>query len=305
MAAGAIPGPIGVSVDGGSTWSISGAPSGNWISIDMSLTGSRMVAVQYLGGMYRSTDSGASWSPVSGGALATTNREYESITTSTDGLRIAAAIMNGEIQVSSDGGATWTAARAAGTAAGGAALVDQFRAIDSSADGLVVAAATQNGRLYVSTDGGATFTLRTVAVAGSPVADGWYRVAVSQDGNTIALAGNFVYTTTSTGIYVSRDRGATWTRGTTGGRTHSSISLSANGDVIGVTVSDDGAGGPGQVLVSTNGGLSFAPATTPAGETNWRAIAISGTANRAVLASGTFAARNGNVYVSGSGLVGP
>jgi uncharacterized protein (DUF736 family) len=304
MAAGAIPGPIGISTNGGSTWSISSAPSGNWISIDMTLTGSRIIGVQYLGGMYLSNDSGATWSAVSGGALSTSGREYESVTVSTDGSRIAAAIMNGEIQVSSDGGATWTAARAAGTPAGGAALVDQFRAIDSSADGSVVVAATQNNRVYLSTDGGATFQLRPVAVGGTAVGDGWYRVKVSEDGNTIVLAGNYQYTSASSGIYVSRDRGLTWRRGSSDSATYSSISLSANGDIIGVTVSDDGAGGTGRVMLSTNGGVSFAPAATPAGETNWRAMAISGTAGRAVLAAGTFASRNGQVYTS-STLVGP
>jgi hypothetical protein len=304
MAAGAIPGPIGISTNGGASWTVSSAPSGNWISIDMNLTGSRIVAVQYLGAMYMSNDSGTTWSAVAGGTVSTSGREYESITVSADGLRIAAAIMNGEIQVSSDGGATWTRARAAGTPAGGAALVDQFRAVDSSADGSVVVAATQNNHVYLSTDGGATFQLRTISVDGSPVGDGWYRVKVSEDGNTIVLAGNYQYTTVSSGIYVSRDRGVTWTRGSGDSATYSSISLSANGDIIGVTVSDDGAGNTGRVLLSTNGGVSFAPAATPVGETNWRAMAISGNAGRAVLAAGTFAAKDGQVYVK-SGLVGP
>jgi hypothetical protein len=256
-----------------------------------------MVAVQYFGGLFVSNDSGATWSPVSGGAVNTSSREYESVTVSADGLRIAAAVMNGEIQVSSDGGATWTTARLAGAPVGGAALVDQFRAIDSSADGLFVVAATQNNRLYVSNDGGATFTARTVSVGGTPIADGWYRAKVSEDGNTIVLAGNYQYTNTSSGVYVSRDRGLTWTLGLAGGATYSSIALSANGDTIGVTVSDEGASA-GRVLLSTNGGASFAPAATPAGETNWRALAISGTNGRAVLAAGTFNARSGLVYVS-------
>jgi hypothetical protein len=304
MAAGAIPGPIAISANGGSTWSISSAPSGNWISIDMDLTGSRIVAVQYIGGMYLSNDSGASWSPVSVGSLGTASLEYESVTVSTDGARIATAVMRGEIQVSADGGATWTAARLAGTPAGGASLVDEFRAIDSSGDGSLVVAGTQNGHLYVSTDGGATFALRTVTVGGAAVGDGWYRIKVSEDGNTIVLAGNYQYTSGSSGIYVSRDRGLTWTRGFADSKPYSSITASANGDIIGVTYSDDNAGSTGGVLLSTNGGASFAPYAAPAGETNWRALAISGNAGRAVLAAGTFPSRNGQVYVR-SGLVGP
>lgn len=300
MAAGAITGPIAYSTNSGASWTVSNAPNGNWISIDMSLTGSTMYAVQYLGNMFRSTDSGATWSQVSTGAVNSSGREYESVTVSADGLRIAAAVKDGEVQVSSDGGTTWTAARLAGTPVGGAPLMDAFRSIDSSADGMFVVAATQNNHVYVSTDGGATFAPQAVTVAGAAVLDGWYRVKVSADGNTVALAGNYQYTTSSstTGIYVSRNRGATWTQGEAGTSAYSSIAMSANGDTIGVTVSDDDSGVKGRVVVSTNGGSSFVPAATPAGETNWRALAISGTNGKAVLAAGTFGARNGLVYVS-------
>jgi hypothetical protein len=306
MAVGAIPGPIGISTNGGATWTNSGAPTGNWISIDMSATGSRLVAVQYFGSMFLSNDTGATWSQVATGTLVSSNREYESVTMSADGTRIAAAIKDGEIQVSANGGATWAAAQLAGSPSGAAPLTDQFRAIDSSADGLVVVAAAQNNHLYLSTDGGATFSPRTVTVAGTPIADAWYRVKVSDDGNTIVLAGNQKYTFNSSGIYVSRDRGVTWRRGTTDatdGTTYSSISLSAGGDTIGVTVSDDDAGNPGRVLVSTNGGVSFTTAATPIGETNWRAMAINAAGTRAVLAAGTFAERNGLVYTKSGALV--
>jgi photosystem II stability/assembly factor-like uncharacterized protein len=295
MAAGAIPGPIALSTNGGSTWNLSSAPNGNWISIDMDVTGTRIVGVQYLGGMYLSTDGGASWSPVSVGSLGTSSYEYESVTISTTGTRLATAVMNGPIQVSSNGGTTWTAA----TLVGGAALTDEFRAIDSSGDGSLVVAGTQNGHLYVSNDGGATFAPRAVTVGGVAATDGWYRIKVSDDGNTIVLAGNYVYTSGSSGIYVSRDRGLTWTRSYGDSKPYTSISASANGDVISVTYSNDGSGQTGGVLLSSNGGVSFAPYAAPAGETNWRAMAISGTADRGVLAAGTFPSTTGRVYVSG------
>lgn len=76
---------------------------------------------------------------------------------------------------------------------GGGALTDAFRWLDTSADGTLVVAVSHNGNVYRSTDGGATFAPLPVTVGGAAVADGWYRVAMSDDGNRIAVVGSTEY----------------------------------------------------------------------------------------------------------------
>jgi hypothetical protein len=222
------PGSVFVSRDSGATWVDSGLPQANWISVDMDVTGRTLVAVAFTGGMYRSSDAGATWTRIDTAFNAGNSLQYESVTVSQDGQRVVATVLNGPIYVSSNGGASFT------TAGGSAAGVNRWRAIDGSADGSVVVAVTQGldtqaGEVHVSTDGGATFAVRPVPLGGSANPGGWYRVAVSDDGNTIAVAGNTDFAGTSTGLFVSRDRGATWVQGNAAAGTYTSIDTSVNG----------------------------------------------------------------------------
>jgi hypothetical protein len=304
LAATVIPGNVYLSRDSGATWNASTLPDANWISLDMDATGQTMVAVAFGGGMYRSTNGGTTWTQIDTAFNAGNNLQYESVTVSQNGQRVVATVLNGPIHVSVNGGNTFT------TAGGSAAGANPWRGIDSSADGAVVVAVTQGqgtapGAVHLSTDGGLTFALRPVPLGGLPNAGGWYRVAVSDDGNTIAVAGNTDFAGTSTGLFVSRDRGLTWVQGNVASGAYTSIDMSATGDVIAATMS----GATGQVLLSTNGGTSFSPITTPAGETNWRALAMDAAATRLILAAGTFpsntAGVNGQVYLSSGTVAAP
>jgi hypothetical protein len=298
-------GRIYLSTDGGVTFTPTTAPAASWISLDMTPSGERMVAVGFGGGIYLSTDTGATWNRIDTG----TDRSYESVAISNNGARIVAAVMNGSIYYSSNAD-TATPTFAAATLVGGGALTASFRAIDSSADGMTVVAASHNGDVYLSTDGGATFAQIPITVEGTAVENGWYRVAISDAGDRIALVGNTDYGTgvpaasRSTGLYVGTlSSGAwTWTRASDISGAYTSVSMSENGSVIAATLSSVGASG-GQVILSNNGG-AFAPITTPSGEANWRAVALNADASRALLAAGTFMATNGQVYVSSGSLTG-
>lgn len=300
-------GRLRLSTDAGQTWTTPATlPAGVWISSDLSADGSRIVAVQFQGGMYLSTDRGATWTQVTASQV---NRvggfKFESVTMSRDGMHLAATIRdasdtqpgpgvgNGSLLISNDGGTTWTTATLPATT-----QPKVMRAVDSSADGQVIVAVSQGGDVFRSTDGGATpFTLVPIAVGTPPVAasENWYRVKTSADGKTIAVAANSIETTGTggTGIYVSRDGGATWTKGLDRRGDYTAIAMSDDGTTIAATISNPNPNNstlttPGQVVRSTDAGATFQPLTMPAGTTDWRAIAMSFEGDRLAVAAGFF-----------------
>ena len=146
-------GQILISTDGGATFTPSSAPSAGWISLDMTPDGSRMVAVAFNGGMFLSTDTGATWTRIDASINLTQSLPYESVTISDDGARIVAVTLNGPAFFSSNANTatpTFTQSTLVGSAA---AFTDAFRAVDSSASGTTVVAASHNGALYISGDG--------------------------------------------------------------------------------------------------------------------------------------------------------
>ena len=301
-------GVLNASVDGGETWTSGDSLPGIWISSDMSATGDRMVAVQYQGGgMFTSTDFGAHWVHVTDPLVnpAVGVLSFEGVTMSQDGQRIAAVVQpsvpdvanpnsanvpNGRLVVSTNGGTTWTEP----ALPGGIARHD-WRNIDSSADGSVLVAVTQAGEIFKSIDAGATWTAVTLTLAGSatPVVENWYRVKLSADGQTVALAANTFGGAPGSGIFVSHDGGATWTRGLTATADYTELAVSADGSKIAATSSNilTATGAittAGRVVMSTDGGATFNPLTLPGTDTDWRAIAMSADGNKLAAAAGRF-----------------
>ena len=290
-------GLVHVSADGGATWTSGNSTPGVWISSAISSAGDRIVAVQYQGGMFTSTDHGVTWNRVTSSPLVNQSGGvlFEAVTMSQDGQRIAAVVQNGPILLSHDAGATWTT----GT------LPDQpqarwWRWIDGSPDGSVLVAVSHNGEVYRSTDAGTTWTALTVAI-GSPLAavsEHWYRVKVSADGSTIALAANTFGGGPGSGIFVSHDGGRTWTRGFTLVADYTGIAMSSDGQTIAATLSNTN-GTPGRVLLSTDGGATFVALAMPGSDTDWRSITMSANAARMAVVAGAFDTnRTGLLYTS-------
>lgn len=310
MVATAIPGGVYLSRDQGATWTVQSAlPQGDtiWISADMSDDGQVIVAVALNGGMYRSLDAGATWSRIDTAFNPSDNLDYESVAVSADGTRIVGAVMGGAIWTSADGKAdapTFVQA----TAADGAPLTSWWRAVDSDASGQRVVAASHNGDAWISEDGGMTFAPLPVTVDGAAVGDGWYRLALSRDGTTLALAGNEDYATSvaagsrSTGLYVGHLGAGGWTfsRASTVAGSYTRVAIAANAPVIVATLS----GSNGGALFSSDNGATFSALHLPEGETLWRSIAVTGDASRAVVVSGVFFGEPGHLYVS-SGTLAP
>jgi len=229
--------PLGPLLPAGQNWILqSGYPQSDTPTIGYSPDGSRLMAGQWGGHSYLSTDHGLTWVARN----TDTTRAYQGgFAFSADGSRIYAAPRYAPMLTSADGGTTWTTLPLTPGNNG------FWTGVACSSSGQVVIGGNGDfGYLYTSTDYGATWTAHlTDAVRG------WGGVAASSDGSVLAAAS---YARASGSIpdriYISTDSGATWTaRGPTAFWT--GVACSADGTkLVGTT---DG----GQIHTSTDGGL--------------------------------------------------
>ena len=277
-------GLLHTSHDGGATWTAGNSTFATWISSASSAAGDRLYAVQYGGDLLASTNYGATWAVVSNNPLVHSARgvAWEAVTTSQDGRRIAGVIQNGPLVLSSDSGATWHAATLPDAQAN-----HWWRWIDCSSDCRVMVAVSQNQEVFRSGDYGASWQSVTLKLGNSTVAESWYRVEVSDDGQTVASVANSFGGTSGSGIYVSHDSTSTWSRGFSLVADYTFLAMSSDGQRIAATISDTGSTA-GRVLLSTDGGASFTPLSVPGAITDWRAVAMSAAGDRLAAVTGGF-----------------
>ena len=172
--------------------------------------------------------------------MANTNYYWYGIASSADGSKLVATV-GGEpgegVYLSTNYGLNWTQSMTPSGVEGG------WGPIVSSADGTRLAAA--NGYIYLSTNSGASWN-----PSGSP-SELWTCLATSADGRKLIAAENPGYLTISTNF------GANWFVGTNEERTWSSVVCSADGSKMAAQYNGDDA----VPWVSTNGGLTWRPAT--------------------------------------------
>lgn len=171
---------------GASFDTITAVNSPNVSAVWSSTDGSKLLATVYAGQIWKSTNSGSSWTAVG----ATKN--WYAVTASDDGTRIIAAEYNGFIYSSEDSGSTWTARTA--VAKGWTSL-----AADSTATRVYGSADTE----WISTNGGVTW-----ASSGLNLGSCCFMISTSADGKNVFLGAN------GNGFYLSTDYGATMTRQT-------------------------------------------------------------------------------------------
>lgn len=286
------------STDAGANWTAGNSMSGIWISSAASADGRKLVALQYGGGMFISTDFGATWSRVTDPLVnAPGGLAFESVAMSQDGQRILASVQPdasvpaGRLVQSSDGGATWRlAAIPPGTY--------WWRGVAVSADGSVMVTVANSGEVLVSRDAGASWNAVTVALGNSPVVENWYRVALSGNAATLVVVANSYGGAPGSGVFVSHDLGTTWSRPFTLTADYSEASVSADGRTVAVSVSNTG-GTPGRVLLSTDSGASFNALAMPGTDTDWRAVSLSGDGDQLAAATGRFnTGTAGQLYTS-------
>ena len=212
-----------------------------WACVASSADGTHLVAVDYGTQIHTSADSGQTWLFR---ASAVGYLNWVAVACSADGTRLVAAVENGQIFTSPDSGVTWIPQASAGTRL--------WKALASSADGTKLVAVESGGWIYISFDSGSTWTSRDANRS-------WSSVASSEDGTKLVAGVN-------TGlIYTSTDSGQTW------------IPRAFSANWTGVAASRDGVNlvataANGKIYTSTDSGVTWIPAGA---NRTWWAVASS------------------------------
>lgn len=220
-----------------SPWSPVGPPGGAAYGLALDpKDASVLYAGAFSGGIWKSTDGGATWARLAGMPARET---VNAVAVSPADSKVVLAAGFTALWRSADAGATWKK------------VLDQGRqqpamtglAFDPATPATVWASSDSDGHpagVFRSTDAGATWKAVDAGVSSITRAFG---IAVSRDGKTV-LAGS------STGVYRSADGGATWERALEDTAVHS-VAVLADGALL--------AGTNGQgVRRSTDGGATWA-----------------------------------------------
>ena len=139
MAVGTFDAGIYTSADSGATWVSNAVPSEQWVSVNCSANGSKLVAAPYdRPVIFTSTNSGVTWT-----SNSTPVNVWTAIASSADGNKLVALVQdrNGAIYTSRDFGVTWVS---------NSAPYKSWESVVSSADGGKLVAAVYGGGIYAS-----------------------------------------------------------------------------------------------------------------------------------------------------------
>jgi hypothetical protein len=257
---------IYISTNSGDAWLPTIAPSQYWASIASSADGTKLIAAAapggtYLGGVYTSTNSGATWS-----SNNVPNPNYwNAVASSADGVRLTAmaghyfSSSTGPIYISTDSGNTWTET---------SAPITNWCSIASSADGSKLLAGTFGGPVCLSTNSGATWMLQTNLPAAR-----WTTMALSADGKILMAVTEQVGSGPGR-IYASTNSGDVWTQvNAPTNQTYLAFCSSADGTKI-VAISYH------LFFYSTNSGNTWTSNSSPNLAAKWNSMASSADGNK-------------------------
>lgn len=247
-------------------------PKGNWLSVASSADGRKLVAAQYEGKMYMSSDSGISWTVCTARPACESDRSWWTLASSADGSRLVAT-GDDLIYTSNDSGVSWTACTAKPACEPGRYWTN----VVSSADGSKLVAVEWDGLIYTSIDGGASWTVCTTKPV-CEVGRKWASVASSADGSKLVVA------ELDGPIYTSTDGGVSWTARESTNQAWTWLASSADGNKLVAEVRG------GKIYTSTDGGASWTPRES---NQDWYGLASSADGSKLVAARS-----GGQIYTS-------
>jgi photosystem II stability/assembly factor-like uncharacterized protein len=270
---------ICASTNSGSTWTVPSQPynlSSSWNCVASSSDGTKLVAAEGylgLGHIYRSIDSGRTWSATS----APTTNAYVAIACSADGSHLLAARNDGRLYTSTNSGTTWLAHNVPwdNSTIGSSRIIT---GVASSANGTRFFAVTSTGLMYTSTNAGVAWTSNNVAVVP------WTAVTCSTNGTKAfaATGGGSIYASPYSGNWkLSSAPGTNWT----------SVASSADGTHLVAAATDRGSIGTdpatavypgGPIYTSTNSGAFWSRTSAVS---NWVCVTSSADGSRLAAAS--------------------
>ena len=226
-------GQIYSSTNSGDTWIPTSAPATNWQAVTSSADGTKLAA-SGSGGVFTSTDSGATWE-------LRTNINFQSLASSADGtMLVGSATFN--VYTSTNSGITWGLSSGIGSC------------VASSADGTRLVTAYYAypgfllGGIFTSTNAGLDWKQTSAPL---DLSTGWNALASSADGTRLAATIGATSWPTGPGpIYTSRNAGGTWFATGSPISHWSSIACSADGIKL-------VAAGVGGVHTSTASGATW------------------------------------------------
>lgn len=210
-------GSVMKSTDGGTSWSSTSGINGNGVisTIIQDPTNSNvfLAAGTYEGKIYRSTDSGSTWTPIT----VSTNTLYDIEFKTNDSQIVYTCGRNGKMFESTDNGLTWNAVSGPWNNSGSLMMAvtnndpNYIYVLQESSGGF--------GGLYLSTDGGATFSTQSNDAAGNNNIMGYDKTQIG--GQAPRDMDVIVSPTDKTEVHVagimtfkSNDSGVNWTQTT-------------------------------------------------------------------------------------------
>lgn len=293
------------------TWQNDISQTGYGFASASSADGVKLVAASLGGGIYVSTNSGASWRLTTAPIM-----NWGALASSADGVKLVAAVQfvsgiaeshnPAPIYLSTDSGFSWAPAGAPSNI---------WYSVASSADGTSLAAVAYGDGIYVSTNSGAYWTrtraptngwtgiacssnaVRLVAVAdgddiylSADAGTNWTKtgagighypaVTSSADGVKLAAVDYYASGYADGSIYTSVDAGSTWHRTIAPNAAWSAIACSTDGSKLAATCTYDAALGPGFIYFSRDSGTNWSDAGAPF--EGWTSVASSADGNKLV-----------------------
>ena len=291
-----------------------GAPfgTGGAISVASDASGKRLVAVVTGGGIWTSTDAGATWiDRAPSGPLH--SQQWMSVASDATGTNLVAVVngfhdlpaddpadFSGDVWTSNDSGITWTDRTATSDAHGGA-----WTSVASDASGTNLVAVTKgggvvlgSGSIWRSRDAGLNWTNMSPGAGAAGPLD-WEAVASDASGkNLVAVGGS--------GVWTSSDGAASWTNHTPadprfeaafGDQMEGWWSVASDATGARLVAGVDG----GDIWTSTDAGLTWTDrGPTPSWQT-WFSLASDATGTNLAAISAFADGPNGEIWTSADG----